>query len=73
MELIVGANPLLNLTAFSFHTPLPHDCLSGHFCQFVSMLYPSQQFFSHVGMFPRFNQYQAEDKVSCSVKLEPAT
>ena len=30
-------------------------------------LRPSQQFFSHVGMgLPGLNQYEGEDKVSCS-------
>ena len=35
----------------------------------VDALHPSQQLFSHVGMIsclPGLNQYQAEDKVSCS-------
>ena len=40
------------------------NCVS---LQSFDSLHPSQQFFSHVGMgLHDLNQYQAEDKVSCS-------
>ena len=32
----------------------------------VDTLHPSQEFFSHVGMFPGLNQYQIEHKMSCT-------
>ena len=31
----------------------------------IMLHYPSQQFFSHVRLFPRLNQFYAEDIVSC--------